>query len=134
MKNLSRIVILISLLIIIVFTSCQATMNTFSFSKNIDNGQWSIDNPILSLGLDVEDYKVEVNNENLIVNVMLRNKIYKPVVARIKVDFYDKQGVQLENPWGWKRIIVESHQSEWFKFIASKKATEVEFIKIKIAE
>ncbi|GAI64458.1 unnamed protein product, partial [marine sediment metagenome] len=34
------------------------------------------------------------------------------------------------NPWGWHPLLLESHQEEWFKFIAPK--TEDQITKIKV--
>ena len=38
-----------------------------------------------------------------------------PIGGKLKVQFYDTNGYQLDDPWGWKQIMLESLQEQWFK-------------------
>ncbi len=99
---------------------------------NRESGEtkWQIDNPLLARDIVVKDVK-EITKDNILyVNILIKNGWYRPISGKIKVEFYDQYGIQLDNPWGWHPLLLESHQEEWFKFIAPK--TEDQITKIKV--
>jgi hypothetical protein len=121
-------------LIIAVLVGClpKATINSLVISRDVGSREWHIDNPILAQDLEILDVKEVQEGDLLYVNVLLQNTLYRPKSAKVKVEFYDRDGVQLENPWGWRPIILESHQEEWYRFMAPKSAKEISAIKIMV--
>jgi len=118
--------------VVLILAGCAHTINSLYISKDTATHTWHIDNPFLAKDIKVLDVKEIKIGNMLYVNVLLKNMWYRPISAKIKVNFYDKNGVQLENPWGWRPIILEAHQEEWYKFMAPKEAKEISGIKIMI--
>ncbi|MCK4307348.1 DUF1425 domain-containing protein [candidate division WOR-3 bacterium] len=116
----------------ILVLCCSSTINSLFVHRDMGTHEWQIDNPFLAKDIKVLGVKEVKEGSLLYVNVLLKNSWYKPITGKVKVEFYDRNGVQLENPWGWHPITLESHQEEWFKFMAPKIEKEISKIKIMI--
>ena len=125
----------ILLFFILIFTGCSSTINSVKITRqqNQPTGfKWQVDNPFLADDIHVLEVKEIKKGSLLYVAVKLQNTWYNPISAKLKVEFYDKDGVALDNPWGWHPIILEAHQASWFKFMAPKQAKEISAVKIMI--
>ena len=108
----------------------RATINYAIINRISGETRWQIDNPFLAHDIEIKDVKEVIKDDVLFVNILLKNGWYRPISVKIKVEFYDLNGIQIDNPWGWHQLLLESHQEEWFKFIAPK--TEEQITKIKV--
>lgn len=108
----------------------RATINYVMINRESGETKWQIDNPLLARDIVIKDVKEITKNNILYVNILIKNGWYRPISGKIKVEFYDQSGIQLDNPWGWHPLLLESNQEEWFKFIAPK--TEDQIMKIKV--
>jgi len=130
------------LIIVWVFSplslSCAHTINSVTIyrhpSESLKKIEWKIDNPILANSVKIQSVK-ELRKGNLYyVAVQLKNTWYKPISAKLRVEFYDNNGVALENPWGWHPIIIEANQDAWFEFMAPKPLDEIGAVKVMIRD
>jgi uncharacterized protein YcfL len=115
----------------ILATSCaKHTINSLMIDRDADTQEWHIDNRLLAHEIKLLQVKEIKEGDLLYVNVQLENTWRRPITGKIKVEFYDEHGVQMDNPWGWRPITLEAHQKPWFKFMAPK--TEDKISKIRI--
>jgi len=122
----------ISLSLLSLINCPRSTINYVMIYRNTNKAQWQIDNVLLAKDIQIKDVKEVIKNNILYVNILLKNGWYRPISGKIKVEFYDENGIQLENPWGWHPLLLESHQEEWFKFIAPQTAKSITKIKVMI--
>jgi uncharacterized protein YcfL len=109
----------IILSLIILIASC-ASVNRVSVDANT-NSQNSIQigDVFLSEALKVKDLVVRRNsNGNMIVNVLFENQLYTKVNAQVKIEFFDEDGVKIDDPWGYKPLVIEGQQQEWIKSVS----------------
>ena len=115
---------------VLVISCGRATINYALIKRTTGETLWQIDNPFLAHDIEIKDGKETVKNDVLFVNILLKNNWYRPISGKVKVEFYDQDDIEVDNPWGWHPILLESHQEEWLTFIAPK--TEQQITKIKI--
>jgi len=120
------------LLILIMLLACSSTINSLWINRETDTRRWVVNNPLLASDIRVLDVKEEESDGALIVNVLLKNGWRMPIGGKVKMLFYDKNGVQVDDPWGWHQIMLESNQEQWVKFIAPKPAAEISRMKLMI--
>lgn len=106
------------------------TINSVVIHRGSGTEEWLIDNPFLTRDIKILEIKETKEGNLLFINVLIKNTWYRPIHAKIKVEFYDRKGIQIENPWGWHPLILETHQEEWFKFMAPLPEKEIGKIKI----
>ncbi len=115
----------------LLFT-CSQTINSLWINRETKTRRWVVNNPILATDIRVLDVKEEENEGALIINVLLKNGWHMPIGGKVKMLFYDKNGVQIDDPWGWHQVNLESNQEEWVRFVAPKPADEISKIKLMI--
>lgn len=116
----------------VLLLGCSARINSVVINRHNDTKRWDIDNIFLSKDIEIRDVKEDVKDGMLFVNILVKNGWAMPIGGKLKVLFYDQNGVQLDDPWGWHQINLESSQEEWFKFMAPKKAEEISKMKIMV--
>jgi len=109
---------------------CSARINSVIIDREAGTRRWDIDNIFLANDIKVVDIKEEEKNGALFVNVLIRNGWAMRIGGLLKVQFYDNSGIQLDDPWGWHQINLESSQEEWFRFIAPRAADQIGRMKI----
>lgn len=115
-----------------VLLGCSARINSVIIDREAGTRRWDIDNVFLSNDIKILDIKEEEKNEALFVNILVKNGWGMRIGGLMKVQFYDQSGVQLDDPWGWHQLMLESSQEEWFRFMAPKKAEEISRIKVMV--
>lgn len=69
----------------------------------------------------LEDVK-EIEKESAkTYNVLIKNLMWFDMNLEVKMDFYDSDGIIIDNAWGYKPVTLEKGQSDWIKFIAPNK-------------
>lgn len=119
-------------LAILMLAACSARINSVTINRETGTRRWQVDNIFLANDIRVMDVQEEVKDGVLFVNVLLKNGWHMPIGGKLKVLFYDDGGVQLDDPWGWRQVNLESRQEEWFRFMAPKPSEQVERMKIMI--
>jgi len=117
--------------LICAFIGCAHTINYVRIYRTGEM-QWQIDNPFLARDLKIEEVKEIQKGDLLYIAVRLHNTWFRPISGKIKAEFYDENGVQLENPWGWHPIILEAHQDEWIEFMAPRVSSKISSVKIMV--
>lgn len=117
--------------LLLVF-ACSTTINSLWINRDTQSRRWVINNPVLASDIRVLDVKEEESDGVLIVNVLLKNGWHMPIGGKVKMLFYDENGVQLDDPWGWHQLNLESNQEQWVKFVAPKPALEISKMKLMI--
>mgnify|MGYP000207820528 CR=1 FL=1 len=117
--------------LILILGGCAHTINYVRIYRG-SGVQWQIDNPFLAKDLKIEEVKEIQKGELLYIAVRLRNTWFRPISGKIKAEFYDENGIQLENPWGWHPILLEANQDEWIEFMAPRVASKISSVKIMI--
>jgi len=120
----------IGLAAVVTLIACAANINSLVINRDTGTKQWNIHNPILASDIKVLAVKEETKDGILFVNILLKNGWHMPIGGKLKVLFYDQNGVELADPWGWHQILLEAAQEQWFKFVAPEKAAEVSKIKL----
>ncbi|OYD14508.1 hypothetical protein CH330_08480 [candidate division WOR-3 bacterium JGI_Cruoil_03_51_56] len=115
-----------------ILVGCSARINSVIINRNTGTRSWDVDNVFLSRDIRVLDVKEEVKDGVLFVNILIKNGWSMPIGGKLKVQFYDRNGVQLDDPWGWHQLMLESNQEQWFRFMAPKKANEISKMKIMV--
>ncbi len=116
----------------LALAGCSARVNSVIISRETGTRRWDIDNPFLAQDIKILDIKEEEKNGALFVNVLVRNGWPMRIGGMMKVQFYDQNGVQLDDPWGWHQLNLESSQEEWFKFMAPRPAEQITKMKIMV--
>jgi uncharacterized protein YcfL len=114
----------------LVLAACSSLINSVTVDRDTGTRHWKLDNLWLAGDIQVKDIKEEAKDNMLFVNVMIHNGWRTPISGKVKLLFFDKNGVQFDDQWGWQPIQLESNQDEWFKFIAPRASDQVERIKI----
>lgn len=117
--------------LLLVF-ACSTTINSLWINRETQSRRWVINNPVLASDIRVLNVKEEESDGALIVNVLLKNGWHMPIGGKVKMLFYDENGGQLDDPWGWHQINLESNQEQWVKFVAPKPAPEISKMKLMI--
>lgn len=112
--------------------ACSTTINSLWINRETETRRWVVNNPVLASDIRVLDVKEEESDGALIVNVLLKNGWHMPIGGKVKMLFYDKNGVQLDDPWGWHQINFEANQEQWVKFVAPRPAREISRMKLMI--
>lgn len=114
-----------------VLIGCAARINSVMVDRDAGTRRWDVDNVFLARDIQVKEVKEEVTEDGvLFVHVLVRNGWGMPIGGKLKVQFYDNAGVQLEDPWGWHQIMLESFQEEWFRFVAPRPSDQIGRMKI----
>ncbi|MEO0050843.1 MAG: DUF1425 domain-containing protein [candidate division WOR-3 bacterium] len=116
----------------LLFIGCAATVNSLWINRETETRRWVINNPVLASDIRVLNVKEEESDGALIVSVLLKNGWHMPIGGKVKMLFYDQNGVQLEDPWGWHQVNLESNQEQWVKFIAPRPSDEISKMKLMI--
>jgi len=132
LKTKAYVIIVFNVVLLCCLNCPRATINYALINRESGMTEWQIDNPLLAHDIVIKDVKETVKDNLLFVNILIENGWYRPINGKIKVAFYDASGVQLDNPWGWHPLLLESHQEEWFKFIAPKAEDHVTKIKVMV--
>ncbi len=111
---------------------CSQTINSLWINRETETRRWVINNPILAVDIRVLDVKEEEMDGALILSVLLKNGWNMPIGGKVKMLFYDRNGVQIDDPWGWHQVNLESGQEEWVRFVAPRPADEIGKIKLMI--
>ncbi len=117
---------------LMLILACSTTINSLWINRETESRRWVINNPVLASDIRVLDVKEEESGGALIVNVLLKNGWHMPIGGKVKMLFYDQNGVQLDDPWGWHQINLESNQEQWVKFVAPKPADQISKMKLMI--
>lgn len=117
---------------VLLLVACSTTINSLWINRETESRRWVINNPVLASDIRVLDVKEEENDGALIVNVLLKNGWHMPIGGKVKMLFYDRNGVQIDDPWGWHQVMLESNQEQWVKFIAPKPADQISKMKLMI--
>jgi uncharacterized protein YcfL len=126
---MNRIPILLTAL---VLAACSARIGPVNINRDTGTRRWQVDDIFLADDIRVMDVQEEVKDEVLFVNVLLKNGRQTPIGCKIRVLFYDAGGVQLDDPWGWRQISLESRQEEWFRFMAPRRSEEISRMKMMV--
>lgn len=110
--------IFINIILIAVMYSCSG-INTIR-SKN-DFTYTVINDISLNNQIKVVDIKMIESENSKVFNVMIKNFMPFEINLEIKMDFYNQDGIKLDNSWGWKPFTLEEEQSDWIKFISPSK-------------
>lgn len=130
MKRLKRVLsITLSGLLLVV---CAQTINSLWINRESETRRWVINNPVLASDIRVLDVREEESEGALVVSVLLKNGWHMPIGGKVKMLFYDQNGVQLDDPWGWHQINLESNQEQWVKFVAPRPAAQISRMKLMI--
>lgn len=133
MKRIKLIVNLVLGINLLLLINCpRATINYALIYRKTGEVQWQIDNFFLAKDIQIKDVNELIKDNILYINILIKNSWYRPISGKIKVEFYDVNGIQLDNPWGWHPLLLESHQEEWFKFIAPKTENQITKVKVMI--
>jgi uncharacterized protein YcfL len=111
---------------------CAQTINSLWINRESETRRWVINNPVLASDIRVLDVREEESDGALVVSVLLKNGWHMPIGGKIKMLFYDRNGVQLDDPWGWHQINLESNQEQWVKFVAPRPAAQISRMKLMI--
>jgi hypothetical protein len=119
-------------LVLIALVGClpKDTINTLTLYRHTGEREWQIDNPQGAWDVRVLDVREIQEGDILYVNLLIENSWHRPKHTKVKVEFFDRRGIQLDNPWGWRPVVMEAHQQEWFKFMAPKAEEEISKIKV----
>ncbi len=120
----------VCLISLILLLACSTTINSLWINRETASRRWVINNPVLASDIRVLDVKEEESDGALIVNVLLKNGWHMPIGGKVKMLFYDNNGVQIDDPWGWHQVLLESNQEQWVKFIAPKPADQISRMKL----
>jgi hypothetical protein len=118
--------------VVALAAGCYARINSVIINRNTQTRAWDVDNILLAHDIRVLDVKEEVKDDMLYVNVLIKNGWGAPLGGKLKVLFFDQNGVQLDDPWGWRQLMLESYQEQWFKFIAPAKEDDISRLKIMV--
>ncbi len=118
--------------IVVLAAGCYARINSVIINRNAQTRSWDVDNILLAHDIRVLDVKEEVKDDMLYINVQIKNGWGAPIGGKLKVLFFDQSGVQLDDPWGWRQLMLESYQEQWFKFIAPGKADDISRLRIMV--
>jgi hypothetical protein len=129
----------ILILFMVSFLSACSThrINVVTIDRASGTQDWIINNRILEGSvavMEVKEFKVEREGELLNVFLLLRNKRGSMRGTQVKLDFFDQNGLPFDNAWGWKPVILEPDQEEWFKFLAPVSEDKIRFIKVSMKE
>gem|GEM_PF-918395 len=111
---------------------CAQTINSLWINRETDTRRWVLNNPVLASDIRVLDVKEEESGGALIVSVLLKNGWHMPIGGKVKMLFYDRNGVQYDDPWGWHQINLEANQEQWVKFVAPRPADQIFRMKLMI--
>ena len=132
MKKISKVLLMITVgILVLTFYSCR-TVNTISKKGNSmfsEVGDYLLDNQVL-----LENIKVIDKNQGKFFNVELKNLMFFDLNIEAKMDFYDSDGVQIDNPWGYKPVKIENGQSVWISLAAPNKEVKNFKLSLKLAE
>lgn len=112
-------------------------INVLTIDRASGSQDWSIHNRILQSSvalIEVKEFKVQRDGELLNFLILIRNKRGSLRGTHIKLDFFDQNGIPFDNSWGWKPILIEPDQEEWFKFMAPVSEDKIRFIKVSMKE
>ncbi len=131
---MKRDVVALSLAVVALalVAGCYARINSVVVNRNTQTRSWDVDNILLAHDIRVLDVKEEVKDDLLYISVLVKNGWGAPLGGKLKVLFFDQSGVQLDDPWGWRQLMLESYQEQWFKFIAPGNADDVSRLKIMV--
>ncbi len=110
-----------AIILLITFICSCSNINTIT-SKN-DFTYTEVGDVFLNDQIRVEDIKINESENGKAFNVMMKNLMWFDMNLEVKMDFYDRDGIKLDNPWGWKPFTLEQGQSDWIKFISPNKNT-----------
>lgn len=116
MKNLLLLTVFISIIV-----SCS---NINTITKKNDYTYTTVGDIFLNDQIRVEDIKIVETENSKSISVMMKNLMWFDINLEVKMDYYDIDGIKVDNPWGWKPLTIEQEQSEWIKFISPNKMTE----------
>ncbi|MEO0085582.1 MAG: DUF1425 domain-containing protein [candidate division WOR-3 bacterium] len=122
----------VAALAFVVLAACSTTINSLWVNRETGTERWNIQNPVLASDIRVLDVKEEVKDGVLFVNVLIKNGWHMPIGGKLKLQFYDNNGVQIDDAWGWHQINLEAAQEQWFKFVAPRQSDQISKIKIMI--
>lgn len=122
----------IVVLFLIIDCTPKSLVNYVTVNRITGSTEWSIDSPMLSKGIEILDIREKQEEEVLYVMILLKNGWYRPISGKLKLEYFDEDGIQIENPWGWHPINLESNQEEWFKFMAPRVSGNISEIKIMV--
>lgn len=128
----SFVTLCLGFVILALAVGCSARINSVMIDRDAGTERWDIDNIFLSSDIRILDIKEEVKDEVLFVNILIKNGWGMRIGGKLKVQFYGTNGVQLDDPWGWHQINLESLQEEWFRFMAPRKADQIGRMKIMV--
>ena len=111
-------------IIILLLVSIWSCSNINTITNKNDYTYTEIGDIFLNDQIRVENIKIIESENSKVCNVMIKNLMWFDMNIEVKMDFYDSDGIKLDNPWGWKPITLEKGQSDWFKFISPNKNTQ----------
>jgi uncharacterized protein YcfL len=118
--------------LLVTLGACSARINSVIINRETGTRRFVVDNIFLAGDIRVLDVKEEEKEGALFVSVLVKNGWQMPIAGKMKVLFYDLNGVQYDDPWGWQPVMLESNQDQWLKFIAPKRPELVSKIKIMV--
>jgi uncharacterized protein YcfL len=119
MKFTKIVFIWVSVISFILLLSSCASVNkmTVDADSNRQIGL-QVGDVFLNESVKIKDLVVERNSAgNMIVNVLFKNQLYSKLNLQVKVEFYDADGVIIDDPWGYKPLVIEGVQEKWIKFV-----------------
>lgn len=116
----------------VVLSMCAQTINSLWINRETKTRRWVINNPVLAGDIRVLDVKEEESDGALLVSVLLKNGWHMPIGAKVKMLFYNENGVQFDDPWGWHQVMLESNQEQWVKFVAPAPASRISRLKLMV--
>lgn len=108
-----------SIIILALLSSYCSNINTMTSKNNMTYTE--VGDIFLNDQIKVDDLKVVETENGKSWNVSLKNLMWFEMNLEVKMDFYDSDGIKVDNPWGWKPATLEKGQNEWVKFIAPNK-------------
>lgn len=101
-----------------LFVGCSG-INTVSNQNGYNSTK--IGDIFLNDQIKVVDIKTLDSDNGRTFIVSLKNLMWFDMNIETKMDFYNDDGILLDNPWGWKPLTIEREQISQIKYIAPQK-------------
>ena len=103
----------------VLFFNC-ASVNRLEVDADSNRQMgFQIGDTFLSESVKIKDLVVEKNSAgNIITNILFKNMLYSELNIQVKVEFFDENGIIIDDPWGYKPLVIEGLQEKWIKFVS----------------
>jgi uncharacterized protein YcfL len=127
----------LTVVLAMLMIGCRASVNTTSgrlsdhgsIQTSTHVGDW-----VFGEEIKVDDIVIQESNAVKTIAIKLKNWWHYDLVLEAKMDFFDADGVTIDNAWGWKPVTVNGYQYEWVKFTAPNESVKFFRLSMKKAE